>query len=72
MPKTLCKKFYKKSAEKNVHRLLKHSSNNDMEIWGQEISILHTFDLGFCSVEDLFFTKKKVAAGTTRGGTHKL
>jgi hypothetical protein len=29
-------------------------------------------DLGFCSVEDLFFTKKISAAGTTRGGTHKL
>jgi hypothetical protein len=29
-------------------------------------------DLGLCSVEDLFFTKKKSAAGTTRGGTHKL
>jgi hypothetical protein len=29
-------------------------------------------DLGIFSVEDLFFTKKKSAAGTTRGGTHKL
>lgn len=60
MPKTLCKKFYKKSAEKNVHTLLKHLSINDMEIWGQEISILHTLILDSAAWKISSSPRKKV------------
>jgi hypothetical protein len=68
----LCKKFYKKSAEKNVHTLLKQFIQQRHGDMGPRNFNLAYLDLGFCSVEDYFFTKKKSAAGTTRGGTHKL